>query len=587
MITPFSSRRKSFPGTVWLPVTIVAVVFLLFVFLWLYARRYVKAGPNEVLVISGRRRELREPDGTITTVGFRIIKGGGAFIWPIVEKYDILSLEIMTIDVKTPEVYTITGVPVLVDGVAQIKVKGDDVSISTAAEQFLSMTLVQIMNIATQTLEGHLRAIVGTLTVEEIYKNRDAFAQRVQEVAAADLANMGLTIISFTLRDIRDDQGYLDALGKPRTAQVKRDAIIAQAEADRDSTIKSAQANQAGQEAKFAADAKIAEANRDYQMKVADYTASVNLKKAEADLGLRLPEEQDQSVGQVARKSRSPVIEKQKQIEVQEKEILAPAKGAGSDGQPARRRRTLSRADAGRGGEIQAADRSHRRGRGQAATRHGRSRRQQGPRLGGGGYHPAPKEPRRRKRCRKKPTPGAATTKRRWCSCFWSTPRDRPRHRRAFDQDGKDRRHQQRRWRRRQQGDQGRRQRHGPASRKWSRPCPGCDLNDTLGKLQKLGAKGRRRRRPRRGGSCPRWRLLEAIVAANRTPPPPAGRRQGGHAGAVRQFPAPGGPDLHRPAAQPFLPPSRWDWATRISSGCATPGMSSPARPPARSAPWR
>ena len=309
------------PGTFWLPVTIIAVVFLLFVFVWIYARRYVKAGPNEVLVISGRRRTLREPDGTTSTVGFRIIKGGGAFIWPIVEKYDVLSLEIMTIDVKTPEVYTITGVPVLVDGVAQIKVKGDDVSISTAAEQFLSMTLVQIMNIATQTLEGHLRAIVGTLTVEDIYKNRDAFAQRVQEVATGDLANMGLTIISFTLRDIRDDQGYLDALGKPRTAQVKRDAIIAQAEADRDSTIKSAQANQAGQEAKFAADTKIAEANRDYQMKVADYTASVNLKKAEADLAYDL---QKNKTNQLVKSEeiQITVIEKQKQIEVQEKEIL-------------------------------------------------------------------------------------------------------------------------------------------------------------------------------------------------------------------------------------------------------------------------
>jgi flotillin len=321
MITPILLAQDAMPGTFWLPVTIGAIVFLLFVFVWLYARRYVKAGPNEVLVISGRRRKLREPDGTISTVGFRIIKGGGAFIWPIVEKYDILSLEIMTIDVKTPEVYTITGVPVLVDGVAQIKVKGDDISISTAAEQFLSMTLVQIMNIATQTLEGHLRAIVGTLTVEDIYKNRDAFAQRVQEVAAADLANMGLTIISFTLRDIRDDQGYLDALGKPRTAQVKRDAIIAQAEADRDSTIKSAQANQAGQEAKFAADAKIAEANRDYQMKVADYTASVNLKKAEADLAYDL---QKNKTNQLVKSEeiQITVIEKQKQIEVQEKEIL-------------------------------------------------------------------------------------------------------------------------------------------------------------------------------------------------------------------------------------------------------------------------
>ena len=163
---------------------------------------------------------------------------------------DILSLELLTIDVQTPEVYTSKGVPVKVDGVAQIKVKGDDVSIATAAEQFLSKGVDDIKNIAMQTLEGHLRAILGTMTVEEIYQNRDAFAQKVQEVAAGDMANMGLGIVSFTIRDIRDTQGYLDALGKPRIAQVKRDAIIAQAEADRDSVdpFRAGQSGRAGGE---------------------------------------------------------------------------------------------------------------------------------------------------------------------------------------------------------------------------------------------------------------------------------------------------------------------------------------------------
>src|SRR5438309_11004847 len=186
------------------------------------------------------------------------------------------------------DVYTMKGVPVRVDGVAQIKIKGDDVSIATASEQFLSKNTDEIKSVAMQTLEGHLRAILGTMTVEEIYQNRDAFASKVQEVAAGDMANMGLGIVSFTMRDIRDSQGYLDALGKPRIAQVKRDAVIAQAEADRDSMIRSAQATQAGQEAKFAADTKIAESQRDYSMKVADYQASVNLKKAEADLAYDL-----------------------------------------------------------------------------------------------------------------------------------------------------------------------------------------------------------------------------------------------------------------------------------------------------------
>ena len=297
-------------------VYVLGIPLVLFFFGAIWAWRYTKVGPNEVLVVSGRKHRLA--DGSL--VGFRIVKGGGTFVIPVAEKVDILSLELLTIDVQTPEVYTSKGVPVRVDGVAQIKVKGDDVSIRTAAEQFLSKSSDEIKNVATQTLEGHLRAILGTMTVEEIYQNRDAFASKVQEVAAGDMANMGLGIVSFTIRDIRDGQGYLEALGKPRIAQVKRDAVIAQAEADRDAQIRSAAATQAGQEAKFAADSKIAEAQRDYQSNVAQYQATVNQKKAEADLAYDL---QKYKTGQLvkAEEVQVNIIEKQKQIELQEQEI--------------------------------------------------------------------------------------------------------------------------------------------------------------------------------------------------------------------------------------------------------------------------
>jgi flotillin len=295
----------------------VVIVFVLFLLLYMVFSRYTKVGPNQVLVVSGLKRKAE--DGS--RVGFRIVKGGGTFVWPIFEKVDILSLELLTIDVQTPEVYTSKGVPVKVDGVAQVKVKGDDVSIRTASEQFLGKATDEIRNIATQTLEGHLRAILGTMTVEEIYQNRDAFASRVQEVAAGDTANMGLTIVSFTIRDIRDSQGYLDALGKPRIAQVKRDAQIAQAEADRDAQIRSAQAKQAGQEAQFQADSKLAEAQRDYQSNVAMYQAAVNQKKAESDLAYDL---QKFKTGQLvkAEEVQVSIIEKQKQIELQQQEIM-------------------------------------------------------------------------------------------------------------------------------------------------------------------------------------------------------------------------------------------------------------------------
>ena len=302
------------------PIAIGVIAFILIVIL--FVARIVKCGPNEVLVISGGfgRRKVQDASGMIARKGFRIVKGGATFVFPFIQKVDRLSLELITLDVRTPEVYTVKGVPVMVDGIAQIKVKGDDVSINTAAEQFLSKGVNEIRTIALQTVEGHLRAILGTLTVEEIYSQRDIFASKVQEIAAEDLANMGLVIISFTIRDIRDNEGYLDALGKPRTAQVKRDAIIGQAEADRDSVIRSAEAKKEGETARFKAETNIAEAERDYQMRVAEYTADVNQKKAVADLAYDL---QKFETAQLVKEQevQVQVVEKQKQIDVQEREI--------------------------------------------------------------------------------------------------------------------------------------------------------------------------------------------------------------------------------------------------------------------------
>src|SRR5213593_4186996 len=320
MIPPAVLAQLNVLSGALIPIVIVVLGVGAFLLIWMVLSRYTKVGPNQVLIVSGRQHRVIGADGKVAVRGFRIVKGGGTFVIPVVEKVDILSLELLTIDVNTPEVYTSKGVPVKVDGVAQIKIKGDDISISTAAEQFLSKGPEDIKSIAMQTLEGHLRAILGTMTVEDIYHNRDAFAAKVQEVAAGDMANMGLGIVSFTIKDIRDSQGYLDALGKPRIAQVKRDAQIAQAEADRDAMIRSSQATQAGQEAKFLADTKIAEAQRDYQTNVAQYQAAVNQKKAEADLAYDL---QKYKTGQLvkAEEVQVSIIEKQKQIELQQQEI--------------------------------------------------------------------------------------------------------------------------------------------------------------------------------------------------------------------------------------------------------------------------
>ncbi|MEK7310838.1 MAG: SPFH domain-containing protein [Chloroflexota bacterium] len=304
----------------------IALLFVALVLGGFYASRYKKVGPNEVLVISGRGSTVTNAQtGQRTRRSFRIVRGGGTLVLPVIERVDDLSLELMTIDVVTTKVYTAQGVPVTVDGVAQVKIGSDDVSIITAAEQFLSKKVDQIKNIALQTLEGHLRAILGTLTVEEIYNARAKCAQRVHDVSALDLKNMGLVNISFTIKNIHDDQGYLDALGQSRIAEVKRDAAIGQANAARDAAVQAAKARQEGETAKLQAETKIAEASKNYQVQKAAYDAETNQKKAEAELAYVLQQNiTNQKVK--AEEIQISVIEKTKQIELQQQEALRKEK---------------------------------------------------------------------------------------------------------------------------------------------------------------------------------------------------------------------------------------------------------------------
>ena len=277
-------------------IVVLLFFFIMFTLVAIYASRVQKVGPNEVLVISGR-----ETRNAVTgeRERYRLVKGGRSFIWPILERVDKLSLEIMTIEVTTEDVYTKQGVAVTLEGVAQIKVASDDVSIRTAAERFLSKTRAEIINVAHETLAGHLRGIIGTLTVEEIYRERDKFAQSVQEVSAGDLANMGIGIDTFVIKDVRDKEGYLDALGRPRVAEVKRDATIAEQEAA----------------------TKEAAARRDYKLQQAAYDNEVARKQTEANLAGTL---QERITTQAIRSEevQIEIIEKQKNIEVQQQEAL-------------------------------------------------------------------------------------------------------------------------------------------------------------------------------------------------------------------------------------------------------------------------
>ncbi len=180
-------------------VGMAAMLLVLFVFLGIWASRYAKVGPNQVLIVSGRKVHL--PDGKV--VGFRIVKGGGTFVFPVVEKVDVLSLEALTIEMPKSKIRKAKGGPVEADCVAQIKIKGDDTSIAAAAEHFLGKSSGDMRNIVRPLLEKHLRAKLSSLSCEEIGQNLDSLADTVQSAASIDLGNMGLGLISFKIQDLR------------------------------------------------------------------------------------------------------------------------------------------------------------------------------------------------------------------------------------------------------------------------------------------------------------------------------------------------------------------------------------------------
>jgi flotillin len=298
------------------PIIVALVILALIVGMALFSRNYLKVPPNAVGVLSGRKRKTA--DGRI--VGYRMIKGGAAFRFPLLEQVDYLSLNVFTIPLEIKRAYTLKGVAISVKAVANVKIKSDDLSLSAAAERFLGMSHEEIQRVIFQTLEGHLRSILGTLTVEEVNSDRASFAQKLTSEAAVDLERMGIGVDVLTVQDVSDEEGYLDALGKKRTAEVKRDGTIGEAEATRDAKIKSSLAMQEGEKAKFDADANIAAAQRDFQVRQAQFLAEVETQKATAAQAGPLAEAKaKQNV--VVEEVRVEKVRTQEQIAVQEQEV--------------------------------------------------------------------------------------------------------------------------------------------------------------------------------------------------------------------------------------------------------------------------
>lgn len=302
-------------------VAIVLAVLIVLMLLIVFVAKYQTAKPDEALIISGSYLGSKNVHADESNNKIKIVRGGGAFVLPVFQRSNRISLLSSKLDVSTPEVYTEQGVPVMCDGTSIIKIGSSVEEIATAAEQFLGKTREELENEAREVLEGHLRSILGSMTVEEIYQNRDKFSQSVQEVASVDLAKMGLIIVSFTIKEVRDKNGYLDSLGKPRIAQVKRDADIAEAEALKETRIKKAQAEKESQAAELQRQTEIAESLKEKELKLAAYKQEQDVARAKADQAYNLESAREQQQV-IEQEMQVRVVERQKQIELEEKEII-------------------------------------------------------------------------------------------------------------------------------------------------------------------------------------------------------------------------------------------------------------------------
>lgn len=268
-------------------------------------------GPNEALVVSG---------GCCGSDEKTYVVGGWSWAWWLLSDAQRLTLEIMTLQPRCEDVETAEGVAITVTGVAQVKVMTEPDLLAVACEQFLGKSVMEIKAVLLQTLEGHLRSILGTLTVEQIYRDRDQFAKLVRDVAAPDVGRMGIEILSFTIKDVYDKLDYLSSLGKTQIAAVQRDADIGVAEAERDAGIREAECKKEMMDVKFQADTKMADSKRELELQKAAFNQEINTKKAEAQLAYELQAAKEQQKIRLE-EIEIQVVQRKKEITIEEKEI--------------------------------------------------------------------------------------------------------------------------------------------------------------------------------------------------------------------------------------------------------------------------
>ncbi|TSC82721.1 MAG: hypothetical protein G01um101420_79 [Parcubacteria group bacterium Gr01-1014_20] len=271
-------------GGLFVPVMIIAIGIAFLSVAMMIARNYKKCPPNQAMILTGRKRKVSDGKGGTIEQGFRTVVGGAALKMPLLERIDYMSLAVFQTEFNVQKAPNVDGVAVNVDAVANLRISSQPNILAIAVGQLLGKTPQEIEVMCKNTLEAQLRQIVGTLTIEEMVRNREKISGQVVNVAKPELENMGIELVNFNIKGISDSLGYIDALGKTKTAQVKRDADIGEAEAKRESTIKSSTATREGEQKKLENDEAVAQAERNLAVKRADLKVETDTAQAKAEL---------------------------------------------------------------------------------------------------------------------------------------------------------------------------------------------------------------------------------------------------------------------------------------------------------------
>ena len=297
---------------------IIAIASVVLFLIILFAASYVKARPDQALIISGLRKT---PKVLIGKAGLRV---------PFLERKDELSLQLIKIDVKP-----ITAIPtndfinIRVDSNVNIKISSDPALLGLAAQHFLNQDNDYIANYAKEVLEGNLREIVGQMSLRSMITDRQTFADKVKENAKPDLEKIGLEILSFNVQNITDENKVIENLGIDNVAQIQKSAAIAKSEAERDIAVARAKADKESNDARIESDTAIATKNNEYALKKAELDTLENTKRAQADAAYSISEQEQRKLVEIANadanlaKQEKEILLKQKEVEIAEQKLSA------------------------------------------------------------------------------------------------------------------------------------------------------------------------------------------------------------------------------------------------------------------------